>query len=197
MQKLLHKAKRHSTFLTTDIHKYEEKTAAKIASYKSIAALFNSAHEQHVAIDSATRTFEEKFEEFTKEAELYKEQLKWYDGIQPAYKQLLQEFKRRVTFEEKAEKEARIFAAALEKKFEEEVKERNKFKKEALRYFPPPLQPLLFELPIKYEIFPTQQKTAISMLHEQDSTVFDRITNETARSEMTMDQLLSKKKMDY
>lgn len=94
--------------------------------------------------------------------------------------------------EEAAEGEARSYGQALGKKFDEEVRERNKFKEKSLRYFPAPLQPLLFELPIKYEIFPTQQKSTISTLFLQDKAVFERISHETATSEMSMDQLLTR-----
>eukprot|EP01022_Parablepharisma_sp_SALTPOND_P021029 TRINITY_DN3990_c0_g1_i1.p6 TRINITY_DN3990_c0_g1~~TRINITY_DN3990_c0_g1_i1.p6 ORF type:complete len:283 (+),score=38.84 TRINITY_DN3990_c0_g1_i1:907-1755(+) len=194
MQKLLHKGKRDYNLLISDLKKYEEKANMKISSYKNLAHIFNSATMQHEKIEKSTKKFEEKYEKANKEAEYFTGQVKWYDDFQAAYKVLLNEFKRRVTFEEKAENEVKNFGEALAKKFEEEVKERNKFKERALRYFPPPLQPLLFELPIRYEIFPVKQRSAISLLYELDKTVFERITHETARSEMTMEQLLPKKK---
>lgn len=189
------KLKRDYNNLLNTIKKYESKTNAKIDSYKQISKLFTSIAKQHKAVDNAMHKYEVKHEELHKEAKYFDEQLKWHEDFLASYKVLLNEFKRRVVFEKKAEEEAKNFGRILAEKFEEEVKERNKFKERALRYFPPPLQPLLFELPIKYEVFPIEQKSSILDLYDRDNKVFERICNENARSEISMEELIPKEKM--
>jgi len=175
MKKLYLKIKREVEFLKTDVRSYEEKTNFKISSYKTTISQFNQVTEHQSGIEKITHKFEEKYSILYKEVEYLKNRLKWYYDFEKSYPVLLEEFNRRVKFEQNVEQNVRSFKEKLGKKLENEIKERNKFKEKALRYFPPSLQPLLFELPIKYEIFPTIQKTAISILYEQDKQVFDRI----------------------
>jgi len=195
VQESFTKLKRDYNSLIASIRKYESKTNARIEFYKGISRQLASIAEQHKAVETAMYNFETTYNELYKEAEYFDSQLKWHEKYQSAYKSLLSEFKRRVEFEKKAEEEAKKFGENLARKFEEEAKKRNKFKEKALRYFPPSLQPLLFELPIKYELFPIEQKSSILELYDHDNTVFERICNETARSQITMEELTRKKNM--
>eukprot|EP00826_Nyctotherus_ovalis_P004837 TRINITY_DN11073_c0_g1_i1.p1 TRINITY_DN11073_c0_g1~~TRINITY_DN11073_c0_g1_i1.p1 ORF type:complete len:196 (+),score=56.67 TRINITY_DN11073_c0_g1_i1:377-964(+) len=195
MQKLLARLKRDYSNLLASIKKYETKNNSKLDYYKGISRQLSSITEQHKAVDATMHNFEISYKALSKETLYFNQQLKWHEDFLSSYKALLNEFKRRVGFERRAEEEAKSFGKKLATKFEEEVKKRNKFKEKALRYFPPPLQPLLFELPIKYEVFPIEQKSSILDLHDRDNAVFERICNETARSEITIEELTHKKNL--
>ena len=194
MQKLFSVLRASDTSLISDIKRYESKTNEKINSYKGIGELYSSISEQHNLADNLTKEFDKKYNELKKEVEYFQDQLKWHEDFKSSYRTLLNEFKRRVEFEKRAEEKAKYFGEILSKKFDEEIKARNKFKEKALKYFPPPLQPLLFEFPIKYEIFPMQQKSSISNLYANDNAIFERICNDNSKSELLPVKIISKSK---
>jgi len=92
----------------------------------------------------------------------------WYKSFKKAYHGLFIELQRRVHVETTIKQKTEEYRIKLKEKFENEIKERNKFNTKAIKYLPPAFHGLLIVNPIKHEILPTENVSMLRGLKEDD-----------------------------
>ena len=126
-------------------------------------------------IEKLFKEFEELYRKTDEECCELLSLVDWYTNFAEMYKELFIELQRRVSVEEEIEKEVAKYRAELKDQFEQEVKQRKKFADELQGYLPSPLLPLVAEHPIKYQVYPINQKSTLLKLFQESSDLLQEL----------------------
>jgi len=130
------------------------------------------------SIEKVFKEFEELYRKTDEECCELLSLVDWYTNFELMHKELFIELKRRIEVEQEIEKEVEGYRQVLTEQFEQEVKRRKKFADELQAYLPAPLLPLVAEHPIKYQVYPINQKSTLLSMSQESPELLQEGKNE-------------------
>eukprot|EP00826_Nyctotherus_ovalis_P009621 TRINITY_DN12545_c0_g6_i4.p4 TRINITY_DN12545_c0_g6~~TRINITY_DN12545_c0_g6_i4.p4 ORF type:complete len:187 (+),score=80.20 TRINITY_DN12545_c0_g6_i4:1125-1685(+) len=160
-----------------DLYKYLLEQLS--AEHQKVNSLKANIKKEMQSIEKLFKEFEELYRKTDEECCELLSLVDWYTNFELMHKELFVELKRRVEIEQEIEKEVESYRQVLKEQFEQEVKQRKKFADELQGYLPAPLLPLVAEHPIKYQVYPINQKSALLNLTQEAPELFQEPKKES------------------